>query len=90
MSTHSESLRGLRGFGPENWVHLEGLIKERDQLLAALQTVVTLANEVHGHWDNDRDAKVGKHLIALSGDLPGYDKRTDSIHAAIAKATGAA
>lgn len=88
MSTHSEALRGIRCFGPEHWEHLYGLIEERDQLLEALQAAVTLANQVHDHWDNDRDSKVGKHLLALSGHLPGYDKRTDSIHAVIAKAAG--
>jgi len=88
MSKHSEALRSTRCFGPEHWEHLYGLIKERDQLLEALQAVVALANQVYDHWDNDRDSKVGKHLLALSGHWPGYHKRTDSIHAAIAKATG--
>lgn len=59
-------------------------------LVTVLQDVVMLAEEMHTHWDNDRDAKVGKYLLALAGRLPGYDKRTDEIHAAIANATGGA
>ena len=57
-------------------------------LLEALQEVVKLANQAHDHWENDRDAKVGKILLALSGHMPRYDTRIDAIHAAIAKATG--
>ena len=60
------------------------------ELFARLQDVVTLAKEMHGHWDADRDSKVGKYLLALCGYCPGYDKRTDEIHAAIARVTGAA
>ena len=65
------------------------LIAAAPDLLEALQEVVKLANQTHDHWDNDRDAKVGKILLALSGHMPRYDKRIDAIHAAIAKATGA-
>jgi hypothetical protein len=65
------------------------LIAAAPDLLEALQEVVKLANQAHNHWDNDRDAKVGKILLALSGHMPRYDKRIDAIHAAIAKATGA-
>jgi len=60
------------------------------ELLESLQEVVKLANQAHDHWDNDRDAKVGKILLALSGHMPRYDKRIDTLHAAIAKATGVA
>jgi hypothetical protein len=64
------------------------LIAAAPELLEALKLVVTIASEAHDHWDNDRDAKVGKILIALSGHLPRYDKRIDELHAAISKATG--
>lgn len=63
------------------------LIAAAPELLAALQEVVMLAQEMHTHWDNDRDIKVGKYLLALSGQLPGYDKRTNELHAVIIKAT---
>lgn len=56
------------------------------ELLDALKSVVQLAEEAYEHWDNDRDAKVGKYLLALSGSLTKYGKRFDAIHEAIAKA----
>lgn len=67
---------------------LDELQAQRDELLEALQNLSIVMRELHDHWDNDRDMKVGKGLLALSGLLPGYDKRIDVIHAAIAKATG--
>lgn len=62
------------------------LIEMHDEILAALKDSVSVAKTARDHWDKDQDSKVGKYLIALSGGLPGYDKRTDEIHAAIAKA----
>lgn len=64
--------------------------QQRNELLQALQNLSIVMQELHDHWDNDRDMKVGKGLLALSGLLPGYDKRIDVIHAAMAKATGGA
>ena len=66
------------------------LIAAAPELLEALQNLSIVMRELHDHWDNDRDMKVGKGLLALSGLLPGYDKRIDVIRAAIAKATGGA
>lgn len=66
------------------------LIAAAPDLLEALQKLAIVMREIHDHWDNDRDMKVGKCLLALSGQLPGYDRRIDEIHAAIAKAEGQA
>ncbi len=60
------------------------------ELLDALKMMVIIAREARIHWDNDRDVKVGKLLIALSGDLPNYDNRIPAIHSAIAQAEGKA
>lgn len=77
---HSE-IYGLR-------LQVRNLKALNQELLKALQKLSIFTQEVHNHWDNDRDMKVGKCLLALSGLLPGYDKRVDEIHAAIAKAQG--
>lgn len=45
-----------------------------------LDGIVDLAVEAYDHWDNDRDANVGKILRALAGLLPGYDARADAFH----------
>ncbi len=47
-----------------------------------LNGVVDLAKTAHGHWDADRDAKVGKILMALAGWNEGYDHRADAFHEA--------
>ena len=67
---------------------LEELQRENAALRDALQGAVSMAKDAHGHWDEDRDAKVGKHLLALAGANKGYDKRADAIHAAIAAQQG--
>jgi len=53
-----------------------------------LQGIVDLAIEAHAHWDADRDAKVGKILLALAGVSPRYDRRADALHAALASEGG--
>jgi hypothetical protein len=99
MNTQPEALRFAERIDPPQIfvspemraaaaAELRRLHEVNTELLEALQLVVTLADEMHTHWDNDHDAKVGKCLLALSNRLPRYDKRFDSIHAAIAKATG--
>lgn len=72
----------------EQWDADARLIAAAPELLAALIGAVEMATNAHVYWDADQDIKVGKHLLALSGGLKGYDARTDAIHAAIAKATG--
>ena len=64
------------------------LIASAPELLEALESMVLLAMEMFEHWDSDNEPKVGKYLLAISGQLPGYDKRTDELHASIAKARG--
>ena len=59
---------------------LRRLDAENQRLRDALLTVVQIAKETHAHWDADRDSKVGKMLLALSGWNIGYDARLDQIH----------
>lgn len=56
-----------------------------EELKAALGLCRSVAEEAHADWDNDKDSRVGKILIALSGRLPKYRTDTDQISAAIAK-----
>jgi hypothetical protein len=51
----------------------------------ALRSVQTIAEETREHWDKDRDMKVGKILIALSGAVKHYRPDIDKIHDALAK-----
>lgn len=83
-------LRRLRAANIDCIDHFNAVKADVDALLDALQNLSIVMQELHDHWDNDRDMKVGKGLLALSGLLPGYDKRIDVIHAAMAKATGGA
>jgi HPt (histidine-containing phosphotransfer) domain-containing protein len=57
---------------------LQDLIAKADIALAA---ATSWAGFTLDHWDNDRDAKVGKCLNALWGRLPRYAPDTDIIHA---------
>jgi hypothetical protein len=56
---------------------------EAGRLRGILSGVVELARDAHAHWDGDRDAKVGKLLLALAGHVPRYDPRADALHAAL-------
>jgi hypothetical protein len=58
MSKHADALRDLRGFGPEHWEHLYGLIKERDQLLAALRQIE------RGEYCEGEERKIASAAIA--------------------------
>ena len=65
-------------------------IRQRDELLAALNDAVQIAKVAHEYWDRDQDSKVGKYLMALAGNLPGYSALTDGVHKAIASVNGSA
>jgi hypothetical protein len=60
-------------------------VGERQLLLAALKQAVEVAKVARRAWNDDQDAKVGKLLLALSGDLPGYRADTDNIHTLLGK-----
>jgi hypothetical protein len=55
------------------------------ELVSALREMVEFAEETFTHWNEDRDAKVGKRLLAMSGGLVGYSKVTGSFHAILSK-----
>jgi hypothetical protein len=59
-----------------------------DDLLNALKSAISVADEARDEWDRaPAGMRAGKLLIALSGHLPGYRGDIDAIHAAIKKAT---
>ena len=94
MSNPPDNLR-LRALLEQAVATGNAAIIERDRLkainadlLQAMQMMVQIAAEAHIHWDNDRDAKVGKLLIAMSDKSFLYDHRITSIHKAISKSLG--
>lgn len=46
----------------------------------AILTLIEYAKETEALWDADHDMKVGKRLLAMAGDLPGYSAELDNIH----------
>jgi hypothetical protein len=64
---------------------LQELIAKADM---ALTTAASWAGFTLDNWDNDRDAKVGKCLMALWGRLPRYAPDTDLLHAYRAEIAG--
>src|SRR5690606_10026090 len=59
--------------------------RERDAAVVLLRSIRTLAGKAWQHWDADEDAKVGKILIALAGELPKYLPETDALTAFLAR-----
>lgn len=55
--------------------------KARAEAWAVIEAAI---RETHDHWDNDRDSKVGKMLMALGGELPRYRHDIDEARAALA------
>jgi len=62
------------------------LIAAAPDLLAALQSLMPIVEEIHAKWDEGMRA--GKLLIALMDPSLKYRDDITAIHAAIAKATG--
>jgi hypothetical protein len=56
---------------------------------AVAMGALELMRDAFEAWDEDRDSKVGKILLALTGGNKGYDRRSDAWTAAISAATGA-
>lgn len=64
-------------------------IDQARRLLAALKSVVKIADEAFEAWDKDNDMRCGKMLRALSDPkLKGYRPDIDAIHEAIKVAEG--
>jgi hypothetical protein len=58
------------------------------ELVSALKSVVSVADEAHREWDADNDSRVGKILLALAGGLKGYRPDITKIHETLAKHDG--
>lgn len=43
------------------------------------ERVNALANELYNEWDHDNDMRVGKLLMALLGEIPGYRNDIDEL-----------
>lgn len=67
------------------------LIALTPDLLAALKSLVEIAEEAAEEWDKAPSGmRAGKILLALAGHVKGYRQDTDKIHALIAQAEGRA
>ena len=86
LSLKAGTLENWSGIAVEWCQHaseqLKALQAEDERLRGLLSQVLSIAAEAREHWDADRDMKVGKLLIALSGRLPGYRTDIDAIVAA--------
>lgn len=51
-----------------------------EELRADIETLTGYAAETRLLWDRNHDMKVGKRLLAMAGDLPGYNADIDEIH----------
>ncbi len=79
------------------WVKLNGVAEDKGLLLLkpmdvrgmapieALRLMKNAAAEAHRFWDSDKDAKVGKLLLSMSGALPGYRIDMDEVHKVLDK-----
>jgi hypothetical protein len=53
--------------------NLEVKIAQKTQLL---EDMISYAGVTFDYWDTDKDSKVGKRLMFMSGALPSYEKGT--------------
>ncbi len=51
-----------------------------EKLIKALETMIAAASEAQTHWDADRNAKLGKLLLAMAGHLKEYRKDLTKVH----------
>lgn len=58
----------------------DNLRQQRGRLLSALEDAVSVAQAAHQHWAKGEDDKAAKYMMALAGELPGYDGRSDNVH----------
>ena len=68
---------------------IESITYSYDDLVKVLKTMVAVSKETWKEWDSDNDSRVGKLLIALSGNAAGYRADIDGVHAVLAKAATA-
>jgi len=54
------------------------------KVVEAARLQVQIAKEAHKVWDGENESRVGKMLLAMSGQITGYRPETDAIHAALA------
>lgn len=82
--------RLVRAYHGRDDILFDAALEDVANMAAALKSVPKIAEAAEEHWQEDRDAKVGKLLIAMGRGLPGYRPDTDALHAAIARIDGMA
>jgi len=77
----------LRSFktngGSEDWKLARAIadaLNGESQLLKALEQFVTFTAEAYALWGADKDHAVGKLILSLCGNMPGYRPDVDAIH----------
>lgn len=60
---------------------LKAAVAEIEAQRTAVESLVKIAEEAFTEWDSDNDPRVGKILLALSGEVPGYRADIDAMHA---------
>jgi hypothetical protein len=84
-----EAVYGSQALVDQLRSELEQARADKADLLEALKGAKEIAKAALQYWDTDQDAKVGKTVMAMAGELPKYRADTDSLHAILAKhATG--